>query len=231
MAEGADGLGTEKCIEIGRQYKRGDIDAVTKNQWVLTGKDSLFKTFRLAIDNFASGYANAQSPKPPKTFKISGEIDTVRLSWDLFEEDPNIVGHDIYRTSGEYDNPFKPAELIYESSEDETSYNDVTPVRGVGQYYNIVTVYNNGQTSNRYSTQSYDPAYMTRGAGKSLTKGSRIVPNPFILSSHPDRLRFQGEPDKLAFFNIPGQCTIQIYTEIGELINTIEHTTGTADEY
>ena len=37
--------------------------------------------------------------------------------------------------------------------------------------------------------------------------------------------------DKIAFYNIPGNCTISIYTELGELIKTIEHTDGSGDEF
>jgi len=33
----------------------------------------------------------------------------------------------------------------------------------------------------------------------------------------------------IAFYNIPGYCTIKIYTELGELIKTIEHTDGSGD--
>lgn len=44
-------------------------------------------------------------------------------------------------------------------------------------------------------------------------------------------LRYPQEPDKIGFLNIPGECTIKIYTESGELIKTIEHTNGSGDEY
>ncbi len=230
MAEGANGLSTEKCIEIGRQYKQGVIDAKEKNTWVLTGEDSLFKTFRLAIDNYQSGYTIADGPKPPKTFNISGGGDRIQLSWEVYENDPNLLGFRIYRNAGNHDDPFEPAELIYEASVNERNYNDLTPVRGVGYYYYIVAVNNDGLISNRHYTQSFDPAFLVRPAGKKISD-IRVVPNPYILSSSVDRLRFPGEPDKLAFFNIPGQCTIQIYTEIGELIYTMEHTDGSGDDY
>ena len=60
----------------------------------------------------------------------------------------------------------------------------------------------------------------------------RIVPNPYIISADLS-VRFPGTPDedKIAFYNIPGECTIKIYTELGELIKTIEHTNGSGDEY
>ena len=64
----------------------------------------------------------------------------------------------------------------------------------------------------------------------------RIVPNPYSISAYMDAkdpysLRFPGEKDKIAFLNIPGYCTIKIYTELGELINTIEHNDGSGDAY
>jgi hypothetical protein len=59
----------------------------------------------------------------------------------------------------------------------------------------------------------------------------RIAPNPYIISSNENALRFPGEPDKIAFFNIPGNCLIKIYTELGELIKEIVHNDGTGDDY
>jgi ubiquitin-protein ligase len=43
-------------------------------------------------------------------------------------------------------------------------------------------------------------------------------------------LQFPGEPDKIMFLNIPGHCTIKIYTERGDLIQTIHHEDGSGDE-
>ena len=57
----------------------------------------------------------------------------------------------------------------------------------------------------------------------------RIVPNPFNISASSS-IRFPDQTDKLAFFNIPGRCTIEIYTELGELVDTIDHTDGSGDE-
>ncbi len=56
----------------------------------------------------------------------------------------------------------------------------------------------------------------------------RIVPNPYNIRSA--QLQFPGEPDKIEFFNIPGHCTIRIYTENGNLIKTISHENGSGDE-
>lgn len=231
IAEGAAGLSRERCIELGIQYKKGEIDDKTKNEWVLTGKDSLMKTFRNALTNFENGYEGiVQPPKPPKNIYIDGGGDRIKIAWETYEDDPNLTGFKIYRQTGDHVDPLIPPELVYEAGPDEREFNDTTPVRGVAYYYFIKSVGQNGLESNRHYTQAYIPAYLKRPAGSSM-KAMRVVPNPYILGSSEDRLRFSGEPDKLAFFNIPGQCTIHIYTEIGELIYSIEHTDGSGDAY
>jgi len=58
-----------------------------------------------------------------------------------------------------------------------------------------------------------------------------VVPNPYVAYSGveqpgPTALR-RGEP-KLQFRNLPPQCTIRIYTMIGELVDTIEKNDGTS---
>ncbi|MFQ5772482.1 MAG: hypothetical protein ACE5HX_18240, partial [bacterium] len=35
----------------------------------------------------------------------------------------------------------------------------------------------------------------------------------------------------LAFFGLPPKCTIKIFTERGDLVETIEHIDGTGDEF
>jgi hypothetical protein len=84
--------------------------------------------------------------------------------------------------------------------------------------------------SSRFYTQTYNPAFLKRQAGRTMDS-IRVVPNPFVLSSNSSALRFPNEADKIAFFNIPGNCLIRIYTELGELINEIDHADGSGDAY
>jgi hypothetical protein len=58
-----------------------------------------------------------------------------------------------------------------------------------------------------------------------------VVPNPYVAYSSleqpgPTALK-RGEP-KLQFRNLPPQCTIRIYTMIGELVDTIVKNDGTS---
>jgi hypothetical protein len=245
MAEGASGINRQRAIDVGRVYKADPTpaQALIKNQVFYTGRDSLFQTFRRAIANFQSGYTIPRSPKPPKTFTVESGGDRISLSWDVYESDPNLTGFRIYRSLGKYDN--ENYELIHEAGPAERSYNDQSVVRGVGYFYYIVAV---GQASNsgvgntppnealvssRYYSQTYDPAFLKRQAGSSLSE-IRIVPNPYSNAAYhnatdPNSLRFQDAIDRISFFNIPGQCKIRIYTELGELIYELDHTDGSGD--
>ena len=72
-AEAANGLSYQQNLKIGKAYKAGQITAIEKNEWVLTSRDSLFKTFRRALANFNNneGYIAPEPPYPPSTFEVS----------------------------------------------------------------------------------------------------------------------------------------------------------------
>ena len=82
--------------------------------------------------------------------------------------------------------------------------------------------------SNRYYTQTYDPATLKRPAG--TLASVRVVPNPYVINQQESLVRFL-EQDRIAFYDLPAQCTLRIFTETGELVKTIEHTNNTGDEF
>lgn len=53
----------------------------------------------------------------------------------------------------------------------------------------------------------------------------RIVPNPFHIKNRRISFGDGVDKDKLMFYNLPENCTIRIYTERGDLVNSIEHET------
>ena len=239
-AEGVSGLSREHCISVGRAYKKGLITAQAKNDSVLTGRDSLFQTFARATANYNSGYNIPQPPLPPKTLNVTSAGDKVLLSWDTYGADPNLRGFSIYRSVGRSDGLYS---LVATVGPGVTSFSDTAVVRGYANFYYVVSVgplnadptgktpVGVALTSNRILSQSYDAAYLRRQAGTSMSQ-IRIVPNPYSIASDVTRLRFtQNEADKIAFYNIPGYCTIKIYTEVGELIKEIIHNNGSGDEY
>ncbi len=242
IAEAAAGLSREAAISVGRKFKSGAITAAQKNDSVYTGRDSLFATFRRAIANFKSGWGVPMPPPPPKTFNVNSGAGKIILNWTPNTDnpsDPAVVKWEIWRAVGRHDSTYyKIAEVT------GSSYSDTTAAQNVAHYYYLSAVgdpsANTGAAgtppgalkSSRYYTQTYIPAYRRTAPAKNLAevKGKiRVVPNPYSINGKGGLL-FPGEPDKISFVNIPGQCTIRIYSELGELIKTIEHGTTPATE-
>jgi hypothetical protein len=235
MIEAAAGMNYEDQVRFGSMFKQGTLTAELKNREVMKSKDSLFQTFRRAIENFESGWNIPQPPFPPEIFDVTGGGDRITLAWTPRSGDPNPpVKYHIYRAEKNVDSTYR---LIHVANPGETGFDDVTPIRGVDYYYYIVGIGPSqpggpgtpagSLESGRYYTQTYDPVRLKRPAGERLSD-IRVVPNPYSISAS-DNLRFPG--DRIAFYNIPGQCTIKIYSELGELIKTIEHTNGSGDEF
>jgi hypothetical protein len=239
IAEAAAGLSRDACITYGRQFKAGQITTLQKNNYVFQGKDSLFQTFRRAIANYKSNYGAPPSPVPPSIFSVASG-DPITMTWEVENpSDPNLKGFRIFRSVGRFDGDYVP---VYTAGPAERSYKDALAERGLAYYYYIVTIgdptLNTGAAltpkdtlfSNRIYTQTYNPVYFKAKRPPGLSMDSiRIVPNPFVLSART--YNFTDEPDKIAFFNIPGRCKIKIYTELGEKVTEIEHTNGSGDEY
>lgn len=228
-AEAAAGMGYEAGLDVGKKFKAGTITALQKNQEVMKGKDSLMATFRRIKAAFDANWATVPNPpKPPKILDIKSGGDRVALSWTLYDGE-NPAGYEIWRASSNVDSTYY---LIKSLPAGTTSFNDTSLSRGFDYYYYVSCVGADGAKSSRYYSQSYDPARLKRQAGTAMSQ-IRIVPNPYNSASAPDQVRFPGGAagDRIAFYDIPGECTIKIYTEMGELIRTIEHTDGSGDEF
>ena len=255
--EASAGLSREANKAIGRAFYEsganpdapitftsgGQSHTMTKNEWVFTSRDSLFQTFQRAQANIDGGYNAPAAPHPPSQFIVNSGGDRIALEWTPALAGPDIDGYEIYRAQGAYDSTYT---MIHRAGAAETSFDDVDPIRGVDYYYYIVAV-NDGSAndgsaltpagaplvSSRYYTQTYTPARLKRMAGTNFDQ-VRIVPNPYVLSASnalPGAIRFPDRTDKLAFYDIPGQCRIEIFSELGELVDVIEHNDGSGDAF
>lgn len=242
FAEAVGGIDYEKSTLVGNNWFAGvgpfDLpgggstnDANEyKAAWVQTGEDSLMQAFRRAINTFNNDFAMDEPPQPPSEFLVNSGGDRIILSWNNQAElSDNFAGYQVYRAEGRPDEFF---DLIYEcgpGTDNPTVVNqfeDVTARRGFDYYYYVVSVGTNNLTSSKFYTMTNSPAFLRRPAAETF-EDLRIVPNPYHIKAR--NLQFNSL-DRLAFYGLPGFCTIRIYTERGDLINTIEHEDGSGDE-
>ena len=242
-AEGASGLSWDNCVSIGKDYKNGIIDAVTKNEFVLTGRDSLFQTFRRAIENynFGEGFTIPQNPLPPSAFYVDGKGDRIELSWEYDEGvGPAISGFEMYRAREKVDSTYY---LVNTASPIERTFNDTSAVRGIDYFYYIqalglasdnsgggLTPTGEPLRSGRFYSQTYTPTQLKRQAAEKVSE-FRVVPNPYIRGVAAELTFGDDALNRIAFFNITGDCKIQIYSEMGELIWEVDHNNGSGDEF
>jgi hypothetical protein len=195
--------------------------------------------------NNMTTYPVVKPPAPPRTFEIFGRPDRVEITWTTIAGEADPVSWEIYRTSDFEDKI--PYQLVTTLPGTARAYDDNSLVRGIDYYYYIVGVGPDNAVdplgltgtpggkplrSGRYFTQTYSPVNLKRPPGATV-ESFRIVPNPINLAAD-ESVRFfaGGDPTRsqVAFFDIPGDCTITIYTETGEFVNRLEHTDGSGDE-
>jgi len=253
MAECANGIDWQKCRDIGYKwineigpYILPDGSETTdrnkyKNDWVFTGVDSLMKTLQRVQDTWDNGMVIDPAPPPPDEFLIISGGNRITLTWsDNAESYEHFAGYRVYRS---IDTPDTSFTLIFECGQGTdnplvNSYEDHSAIRGFDYYY-YVTSFDDGTVSqiqpggrqlesSLFWTRTIIPANLKRVSGTSLD-GIRIVPNPYNASAV--EYQFGGvNKDRIMFYNIPPVCKIKIFSERGDLINTINHTDGTGDE-
>jgi len=247
IAEGVSGLDRQLGREIGEiwyanagPFELPDGSEATnreqyKNEWIFTGRDSLFKTLKSAKDNYESGYTIAHPPPPPDEFNVNSGGDRISLSWSNTAESwPAFTGYKVYRALFTPDTTFTEVFACGPGTPNAltNNYDDKAPIRGFDYYY-YVTTFDDGSTgevleSSRFYTQTNEPAFLRRPPGKSLSD-IIVVPNPYNIKARELQYGI-GAPDRIMFLNIPPYCTIRIFTERGDLVNTIEHTDASGDE-
>ncbi len=212
---------------------------IYKNAWVFTGRDSLFQTFRRARANYNSHYNIPQPPPPPDQFTVTSGGDRISLQWSKSAESwPTFNGYQLYRAETSTATQFQ---LIFscDKSNVANSYDDKSAKRGFNYFYYIQTK-DNGTTndiepgvplvSNMFYTMTNVSASLQRPAANKLAD-IRVVPNPYNIKAAS--LQFGTDrtvANRLAFFGLPKYCVIKIFTEAGDLIQTINHTNGSGDE-
>ena len=169
----ADGLSYEAATEIGKAYKRSATDdntmiaydangdgqisdapfdystngnggeRLTKNQWFLTTRDSMFFSMQLAQQvwnksNEMSEYLFDATPLPPQSFEVTSTQEAITLRWETHIGAPDPVSWEVYRTAEYLDN--QPYEFLAELPGSDRVLEDTEVVENVNYFYYIQAV-------------------------------------------------------------------------------------------
>jgi len=252
-AVGVGSISWEKADSIGKAWLNGDISDQEKDDYMMTGVDSLFQVMDRA--NWAWEHdLKVPTPPPPPDVTVTSGPDRIAVAWlypdgayfnDAISGEDDWAAWRVYRKRGAafVNDPNDQAsdsqwKMIYETTDrNTTEFIDEEVTRGVSYYY-AVTALDNGSSntngispgqpleSSRYVNRSALPAISYKG-GLATTKKVRVVPNPATVAA--GALGFPGDADRLLFANLPYKCKLTVFTETGDQIVTINHA-GTDQE-
>jgi len=230
------------------------FDDDAKRDFLAQGKDSLYETLsraRWAWDRISQGAA-VPAPLPAPALEVTSGGGFIKLNWEDMRQVPDpvtgvpdLAGYRIYRKLGSQLINFEEDEfgkgiiyhLIAELGPDVTEYLDTTAVRGENYRYYVTAVDDGTQNDGLYpGTPLESSPYQNRTVSGAVAfkpaptynDSVRVVPNPFILTG--GELNFTGDLNKLLFINLPAFCSLKIYNSTGDLVKTLEHTSGSGDE-
>lgn len=185
FAQGVSGISREKNLEVGANWLQyynntGTPDLIMpdgtqapktldganayKKAWVQTGVDSIIKTFRNAMNNYASGYKTPQPPPAPQTFTVTSGGDRINLQWsDNADSYAHFNGYVICRTEASSMTPLSKYDKIFECDKSNVvhSFDDVTAKRGFDYYYYVQSKDDGTQNTASPGTPLYSSLFWT----------------------------------------------------------------------
>jgi hypothetical protein len=213
------------------------LNDIAKDLLVASGKDSLFNNGMNAQRNFNQNYEIPESPAPPSIFEVTSGSDMIRLAWSYEDgyEPSDLAKFKIYRALGDivYEKQGEIVtgdwQLIDSVDGDADLYEDTNVTPAVDYYYAVTAVSSLGIESGTYLTMTKLAANLRSYPGDSLEM-VRVVPNPLNVNASARTRYSEGNGLKIAFVELPPECTITILTESGNLVTTIEHVNGSGTE-
>jgi hypothetical protein len=240
-------------------YMGGGINEIATDYVISTGKDSLLINGMEFQRAFNKNYEVPASPNPPSRFEVKSRPEMIELSWS-YEDYPGyepslseLAGFKIYRAfggtqfeltaEGTYIGDWQMVDSV---GPDERSYADTAGiVRGYDYYYCLTAVSPSGKESGKWLSMTQEPfsarlldypEYNVVGGDSIPSLDSVVVvPNPLnIRATEASGGRYPGSDQgvyQIGFRKLPPECIVRIFTESGELIQTIEHTNGSGTEF
>jgi hypothetical protein len=203
------------------------------------GLDSLRNTIANAQILFDNNFQLTSVPPPsPKIDIIPIPKDqTITISWDPIDQtwidpinDTTVISEfRIYRADRSFIGPYiflkriRPGRdtdrtRFFDEDANKWIYEDQSINLGVGYYY-TVTSKDDEDDESWYTNRNTEPVFAARSAAPDALN-VKVFPNPFKeISGFPT----SGAEDSIVWTNLPGRCTIKIFTSSGELVKTMEH--------
>ncbi|MGB5847160.1 MAG: hypothetical protein WBH40_01665 [Ignavibacteriaceae bacterium] len=166
----------------------------------------------------------------PKDQTITILWDPIDLTWtDPINDTTVISEYRIYRADRGFIGPYKFLKRIrpgrdidrtrfFDEDLNKWIYEDQDISLGAGYYY-TVTSKDEDDNESWYTNRNTEPVFAASGAAPDALN-VKVFPNPFKgISGFPT----SGAEDSIVWTNLPGQCTIRIYTSSGELVKTMGH--------
>ncbi len=209
------------------------------DRWISTGIDSMMKSCSRIKHNFKTNWQVPMAPQPPNR-EITGFGDGVEIKWSAPEAEKlsNFAGYRILRRISRYDTVF--FDVVHQTGASEKAaehaWKDTNILFGAAYFYYVQSAIQvaandmNADPASRgktvWSGRMWQPTTTEvqppRPAQPDMSK-IRIVPNPYNLRD-PLLTSYGWTGDRgIMFFNLPEVCTITIYTENGDLVQTIVH--------
>ncbi len=228
----------------------GDTINVVWAMGVGAGIDASIRDTDWAKRIFNAGYLAATAPSPPVLSVSQGEGEII-LSWDAAAEvsvDPlsgeqDFEGYALYKSRRNDDAgnkiwvklaDYDMVNAIGANTGITYEFTDTDVIPGYGYYY-AITAYDRGapdeglgilESSQRAGVASQ--FVVASGTVKNTVDDIYVYPNPFVGSASWDHEYTYDEPfrRRLVFANLPGKCTISIFTLAGDLVDSFETPEG-----
>ncbi len=229
-----NGPSLDENKRVGKLYLEGKISAAEKEKFLDSGFDSMMVSINAARQAWANrkvltGIGLAPSlplgPAYPARFEVKSGPDQNELSWDAVT---GAVKYRVYRTLGF---ETRPRGQVAEVT--TTSYTDKTVIRGTRYFYAVTAVDKDGRESSFFATRTEGGGISPFRSPAKRISDVRVVPNPFQIRGGEvttGGFNFPGQPNKLLFVNLPAKAIIRVFTIGGDLVQEIQHTSGSGDE-
>ncbi|MBD3290881.1 T9SS type A sorting domain-containing protein, partial [candidate division KSB1 bacterium] len=215
------------CKDMGLKWFNKEISVEERNEFLDSGRDSLFKAVGRAQYNWNNYLSNGMSipmgPSQPQNVVYESGGNSVNLSW-VPPDVGDVDSYRIYRQIGNYVGDY---DLIAEVPATETSYEDLNVAVGISYYYYVTAVNEDGIESTAHYNRRNAPARPFKKHSEDISK-VRVVPNPF---NYHQANRWAGERNRITFTNLTNNCTIRVFTVNGDLVKTFEHKSDSATEH